>query len=111
MAFIEPCFGIGHNLSLICQITSEDIKHQLIITSKAFSPLARAREEISIKIHNTECRLVIGPSHLLSADVYVGSLQPGYFTGWDSEGVKSFVCWFDDKAGQVTEPVSVTVLP
>ena len=30
-AFIEPCFGIGHNLSLICQMTSEDIKHQLII--------------------------------------------------------------------------------
>ena len=32
MAFIEPCFGIGHNLSLICQMTSEDIKHQLIIS-------------------------------------------------------------------------------
>ena len=31
MAFIEPCFGIGHNLSLICQMTSEDTKHQLII--------------------------------------------------------------------------------
>ena len=31
VAFIEPCFGIGHNLSLICQMTSEDIKHQLII--------------------------------------------------------------------------------
>ena len=31
MAFIEPCLGIGHNLSLICQMTSEDIKHQLII--------------------------------------------------------------------------------
>ena len=30
---IEPCFGIGHNLSLICQMTSEDIKHQLIITA------------------------------------------------------------------------------
>ena len=29
MDFIEPCFGIGHNLSLICQMTSEDIKHQL----------------------------------------------------------------------------------
>ena len=26
---IEPCFGIGHNLSLMCQTTSEDIKHQL----------------------------------------------------------------------------------
>ena len=32
--FIEPCFGIGHNLSLICQMTSEDIKHQLIISYK-----------------------------------------------------------------------------
>ena len=31
MDFIEPCFGIGHSLSLICQMTSEDIKHQLII--------------------------------------------------------------------------------
>ena len=31
VAFIELCFGIGHNLSLICQMTSEDIKHQLII--------------------------------------------------------------------------------
>ena len=34
MAFIEPCFGIGHNLSLICQMTSEHIKHQLIIIIK-----------------------------------------------------------------------------
>ena len=34
MDFIEPCFGIGHNLSLICQMTSEDIKHQLIIIIK-----------------------------------------------------------------------------
>ena len=32
MDFIEPCFGIGHNLSLICQMTSEDIKHQLIFS-------------------------------------------------------------------------------
>ena len=34
MDFIEPCFGIDHNLSLICQMTSEDIKHQLIIILK-----------------------------------------------------------------------------
>ena len=38
MAFIEPCFGIGHNLSLICQMTSEDIKHQLIITDNDVEP-------------------------------------------------------------------------
>ena len=37
MAFIEPCFGIGHNLSLICQMTSEDIKHQLIMNVSTVS--------------------------------------------------------------------------
>ena len=37
--FIEPCFGIGHNLSLICQMTSEDIKHQpIIITHHLHTP-------------------------------------------------------------------------
>ena len=29
--FTEPCFGISHSLSLICQLTSEDIKHHFII--------------------------------------------------------------------------------
>ena len=38
VAFIEPCFGIGHNLSLICQMTSEDIKHQLIIIITCHHP-------------------------------------------------------------------------
>ena len=28
----EPCFGIGHNLSLICQLTSEDIKQHYLPT-------------------------------------------------------------------------------
>ena len=41
MAFIEPCFGIGHNLSLICQMTSEDIKHQLIIITVVFPRVFR----------------------------------------------------------------------
>ena len=35
--FIEPCFGIGHNLSLICQMTSEDIKQQLIINEDGYT--------------------------------------------------------------------------
>ena len=33
--FIEPCFGIGHSLSLICQLTSEDIKQHFTTTSKS----------------------------------------------------------------------------
>ena len=37
ISYIEPCFGIGHSLSLICQLTSEDIKHHFIITMDPFS--------------------------------------------------------------------------
>jgi len=33
--YIEPWFGIGHNLSLICQLTSEDIKHHFTIIIRA----------------------------------------------------------------------------
>ena len=45
MAFIEPCFGIGHNLSLICQMTSEDIKHQLIISNSDVKTLMELRDK------------------------------------------------------------------
>ena len=31
-AIIEPCFGIGLSLSLICQLTSEDIKQHYLPT-------------------------------------------------------------------------------
>ena len=31
LGIIEPCFGIGLSLFLICQLTSEDIKHHFII--------------------------------------------------------------------------------
>ena len=34
---IEPSFGTGHNLSLICQLTSKDIKHHFIIMLKQHS--------------------------------------------------------------------------
>ena len=33
-SYIEPCFGIGHSLFLLCQLTSEDIKHHFIIIMK-----------------------------------------------------------------------------
>ena len=44
---IEPCFGIGHNLSLICLMTSEDIKHQLIIMYVCKTPGKIKRREVS----------------------------------------------------------------
>ena len=40
---IEPCFGIGHSLSLMCQMTSEDIKHQLNNNNNIHSPLPAMR--------------------------------------------------------------------
>ena len=39
---IEPCFGIGHSLSLICQLTSEDIKHHFIIIWYGKVPIKKA---------------------------------------------------------------------
>ena len=49
MDFIEPYFGIDHNLSLICQMTSEDIKHQLIITAvNIYSFLDTNRTELCV---------------------------------------------------------------
>ena len=32
-SYIEPCFGIGLSLSLICQLTSEDIKQHYLLGS------------------------------------------------------------------------------
>ena len=52
VAFIEPCFSIGHNLSLICQMTSEDIKHQLIIIITRINPsLISLVVSVDIKHH------------------------------------------------------------
>ena len=41
---IEPYFGIGHSLSLICQPTSEDIKHHFIIIINLAPKHARKHE-------------------------------------------------------------------
>ena len=38
-------------------------------------------------MHSTKSRFVIGPSNILFGGVYVCTFQPGYFTGWVSEGV------------------------
>ena len=38
-------------------------------------------------MHSIESRLVIGPSNILFAGVYVSIFQPGNFPSWDSEGV------------------------
>ena len=43
---IEPCFGIGHNLSLICQMTSEDIKHQLNNNSSELRNCVRVEVDV-----------------------------------------------------------------
>ena len=50
-------------------------------------PCARAREQNSVKTLSTESRLVIGPSDILLASVYVCRFQPGNLADWGSEGV------------------------
>ena len=56
---IEPCFGIGHNLSLICQLTSEDIKHHFIIIIIAVTVAAEAK----LRCRGTVCWQGVGRSH------------------------------------------------
>ena len=66
MDFIEPCFGIGHNLSLICQMTSEDIKHQLIIIIKSFPSLISLMVSVTLSTMFT---------YLLTSKVFYGVSQ------------------------------------
>ena len=56
MAFIEPCFGIGHNLSLICQMTSEDIKHQLIIIVSSTRITVCITERKKLTKYKSKCK-------------------------------------------------------
>ena len=70
MAFIEPCLGIGHNLSLICQMTSEDIKHQLII-----GKVTREAEPQGFKcLRNTAHNYLDGGSNLSVQFLFLSSI-------------------------------------
>ena len=70
MDFIEPCFGIGHNLSLICQMTSEDIKHQLIIIITSPAVVCSFRKCIKIKMAKISvCRDVDSDAEVTEASV------------------------------------------
>ena len=61
-SYIEPCFGIGHSLSLICQLTSEDIKHHFIIISRTTCERSESARERKIalykKVINNGCNIV-----------------------------------------------------
>ena len=41
---IEPCLGTGHSLSLICQLTSEDMKLYIIVISLSLYQCERVRD-------------------------------------------------------------------
>ena len=41
---IEPCLGTGHSLSLICQVTSEDMKLYIIVISLSLYQCERVRD-------------------------------------------------------------------
>ena len=48
-------------------------------------------------MHSIESVLVIGPSNILSAGMYVCTFQPGNFTGCEGKGVneEAFECVLD----------------
>ena len=52
---IEPCFGTGLSLSLICQLTSEDIKqHYLPTEEEDESGLCPGRKAVTVQRHYRE---------------------------------------------------------
>ena len=59
---------IGHNLSLICQMTSEDIKHQLIIIIWARRPCGRRGRKA---ILNLNLNLITGFRSCVKVEVAV----------------------------------------
>ena len=79
---IEPCFGIGHSLSLICQMTSEDIKHhstttttELICSMKVEvavlgSPSLTALNTISVNVKQRCTRLAISEVRSLALRIF-----------------------------------------
>ena len=71
MAFIEPCFGIGHNLSLICQMTSEDIKHQLIIIRLLWFQILTDSAACSLPLHTILYQVLIIYIPKMNSCVYV----------------------------------------
>ena len=59
-------------------------------TIKAFSPSSNEHVKRFVsKCTVLKVRFVTGPSNVLLAGVYVYTFQPGNFTGWGSEGIKS----------------------
>ena len=75
-----------------------------------FSFFTIACERISLKMHRTESRFVVGPSNTLFAGMCVYTFQPGNFTYWGCEGVKKSVNgWIPLALAGV--PTSRTCLP
>ena len=80
---IEPCFGIGHNLSLICQMTSEDIKHQLNNNNYLTVQTPRCR----LGLHTARYYDYIGRSQWASVAKYARLCTPTeYVCGTDWGG-------------------------
>ena len=85
---IEPCFGMGHSLSLICQPTSEDMK--LYITTTCRSPRSenspvstgsRTRASVTLSVHGVILHLCPTPGTAdKQAEPYNTSLLLSFFS-------------------------------
>ena len=63
LRIIEPCFGIGHNLSLICQLTSD------IASSSLSFPESRRNQEEGGELDSHE---EASPEEIMSREVVLG---------------------------------------
>ena len=71
-------------------MTNESAKFEILKASPPPPPPFASHEVISVKMHSTDSRFVIGPSKILIAGVYVSTFQPRNLTSWGqwlNEGV------------------------
>ena len=103
MAFIEPCFGIGHNLSLICQMTSEDIKHQLIRrerSERSISPSLNSVVPVHVQTHAASAAAAV--SMVTAA---AGPLRHRCHSGHRGTGLRKLYAAVDTHCKQAIGPV------
>ena len=72
----------------VLSLLKQPLKVPNLKSLKPFLPFTWAHKRISIKMRSIECRLVVVPSNMLFAGVYVCTFQPGNFTSSGSEGFK-----------------------
>ena len=86
--YIEPCFGIGLSLSLICQLTSEDIKQHYLPTYHIIPSIYPDCPDNSLG-KNIVSGHLSSPSHMISTVIIIIIISSSTNSSSTAEAVSS----------------------